>query len=83
MLQAINRVHSQVYDSSRVDETIISDILLQDNGWFVHNENEEVRPLWFTAMFLFHFRISVEAKKINTTLFYNKFEKILFSWIQF
>ena len=33
--------------------------------------------------FLFHFRISVEAKKINTTLFYNKFEKILFSWIQF
>ena len=55
MLQAINRVHSQVYDSSRVDETIISDILLQDNGWLVHNENEEVRPLWFTAMFFISF----------------------------
>ena len=55
MLQAINRVHSQVYDSSRVDETIISDILLQDNGWFVHNENEEVRPLWFTAMLFISF----------------------------
>ena len=55
MLQAIKRVHYQVYYSSRVDETIISDILLQDNGWIVGNENEEVRPLWFTGTFLISF----------------------------
>ena len=35
MLQAIKRVQYQVYYSSRVGETIISDILLQDNGWIV------------------------------------------------
>ena len=55
MLQAIKRVQYQVYYSSRVGETIISDILLQDNGWIVDNENEEVRPLWFTATFLIPF----------------------------
>ena len=32
MMQAIKRVHYQIYYSSRVAETIISDILLQDNG---------------------------------------------------
>ena len=31
MLQAIKRIHYQVYYWSRVDEAIISDILLQDN----------------------------------------------------
>ena len=43
---------------STVDEAIVSDILLQDNVWIVDNKNEEVRPLWFTGMFLiscFHF----------------------------
>ena len=52
MLQAIKRVHYQVYYWLRVDEAIITDILLQDNGWIVDNENEEVRPLWFTGAFL-------------------------------
>ena len=55
MLQAIKCVHYQVYYLSRVDETIISDILLQDNGRIVGNENEEVRPLWFTGTFLISF----------------------------
>ena len=52
MLQAIKRIHFQVYYSSRVDKTIISDILLQDNGWIVDNENAEVGPLWFTGALL-------------------------------
>ena len=51
MLQAIKCILYYVYDWSRVDEAIISDILLQ-NGWIVNNENEEVRPLWFTGTFL-------------------------------
>ena len=42
MLQAIKRVHYQVFYSSRVDETIC-DILLQGNGWIVGDENKEVR----------------------------------------
>ena len=37
MLQAIKRVRYQVYYSSRVDETIISDKLFQDNAWIVGN----------------------------------------------
>ena len=41
MLQTIKCILYQVYDWSRVDEAIISDILLQ-NGWIVNNENEEV-----------------------------------------
>ena len=52
MLQAIKCIHFQVYYSSRVDKTIISDILLQDNGWIVDNENAEVGPLWFTGALL-------------------------------
>ena len=52
MLQAIKRIHYQVYYWSRVDEAIINDILLEDHGLIVDNENEEVRPLWFTGMFL-------------------------------
>ena len=53
MLQAIKRILYQVYYWSRVDEAIITDILLQDNGWIVGNE--EVRPLWFTVTFLISF----------------------------
>ena len=52
MLQAIKRIHYQVYYWSRVDEAIISDILLQDNVWIVNNKNQEFRPLWFNAMLL-------------------------------
>ena len=44
MLQAIKGINYQIFYSSRVDESIISDILLQDNGWIVDNENKEVRP---------------------------------------
>ena len=43
MLQAIKCVHYHVYYSSSVNETILSDSLLQDNGWIINNENEEVR----------------------------------------
>ena len=55
MLQAITRVHYQVFYSSWVDETIISNILLQGNGWIVDKDNEEVRPLWLTGTFLILF----------------------------
>ena len=55
MLQAIKRVHYQVYYWPRVNETIISDILLQDNGWIGNNDNEEVLPLRFTDTFLISF----------------------------
>ena len=56
MLQVIKCIHYQVYYWLRVDEAIITDILLQDNGWIVDNEDEEVRPLWFTGTFSFlHF----------------------------
>ena len=51
MLQAIKSIHYEVYYCSTVDEAIVSDILLQD-VWIVYNENEKVRPLWFTGMFL-------------------------------
>ena len=59
MLQAIKSIHHDVYYCSTEDETIVSGILLQDNVWIVDNKNEEVRPLWFTGMFLiscFHFQ---------------------------
>ena len=58
MLQTIKSIHYEVYYCSTVDEAMISDILLQDNVWIVDNEDEEVCPLWFTAMFIisfFHF----------------------------
>ena len=55
MLLAIKHVHYQVFYSSSVDEIIISDILLQDDGWIVDNENKEVRSLWFTGTFLISF----------------------------
>ena len=62
MSQAIKGVkvtiHYQVYYSSRVDETIKSDILLQDNGWIVGNENEvssSIMVLWYVFNFIFAF----------------------------
>ena len=60
MLQAIKYVHYQVYYSSSVNETIISDSLLQDNGWIINNENEEVRPLWFTGTFVICTFVSIQ-----------------------
>ena len=58
MLEAIKNIYYEVYYCSAVDKAIVSDILLQHNVWIVDNKNEEVRPLWFTGMFLisyFHF----------------------------
>ena len=43
MLQSIKRVHYQIFYQSKVDETIILDILLQGNSWIIDNENKEVR----------------------------------------
>ena len=40
ILQAIKCILSLVYDWSRVDEAIISDIMLQNSGWIVNNDNE-------------------------------------------
>ena len=45
MLQVIKGIHYEDYHWSRVDDAIISDILLQNNVWIVNNKNEEVRPL--------------------------------------
>ena len=58
MLQAIKSIHYEVYYCSTVYETIVSDILSQDNVWIVDNKHKDVRPLWYTGMFLiscFHF----------------------------
>ena len=52
MLQGIKCIHYEVYYLSRVDESIINDVLLQNHGLIFDDENEEVRPLWFTGMFL-------------------------------
>ena len=41
MLLVIKRVHYQVFYLSRVDETIVSDILLQGSGWISDNENKK------------------------------------------
>ena len=67
MLQAIKCVHYQVFCSSRVDKIIISDIILQDNGWIVEKENKEVRPLRTVHWYVFNFCISIVANKFNTT----------------
>ena len=62
MSQAIKGVkftiHYQVYYSSRVDETIKSDILLQDNGWIIGNENEvssSIMVHWYVYNLIFAF----------------------------
>ena len=58
MLQAIKRVHCEVYYWSRVDEAIINDTFLQDHGLIVGNQNEEVRPImvhWYFFNFMFAF----------------------------
>ena len=52
MLPAIKCILYQAYGWSRVDEAIISDILLQDSGWIVNNDNKDVHPLWLTGTFL-------------------------------
>ena len=41
MLLVIKRVHYQVFYLSSVDETIVSDILLQGSGWISDNENKK------------------------------------------
>ena len=79
MLQAIKSTRYKVYYSSRVDEAIINDILLQDRGLIVDNEIEEVHPLWFTGMLLvscLHFHSN---QQIQYHLPLGKSEKILFS----
>ena len=43
MLLSIKRVHYQIFYQSKVDETIILDILLQGNSWIIDNGNKEVR----------------------------------------
>ena len=43
MLLSIKRVHYQIFYQSKVDETIILDILLQGNSWIIDNKNKEVR----------------------------------------
>ena len=45
MLQTIKCILYQVYDWPRVDEVIISDILLQDSRWIVNIDNKDVHPL--------------------------------------
>ena len=65
----------QGHDWSRVDEATISGILLQNSGWIVKNDNEEVQPLRLTGTFLIssqHFHISQE---ISYHLPLEKFEK--------
>ena len=52
MLHAIKCFLYQVYDWSRVDEAIISYILLQDSGWIVNNDNKDFHPLWLTGTLL-------------------------------
>ena len=52
MLLAFKCILYQVHDWSRVDEATISDILLQNCGWIVKNDNEEVQPLRFIGTFL-------------------------------
>ena len=41
MLLVIKRIHYQVFYLSSVDETIVSDILLQGSGWISDNENKK------------------------------------------
>ena len=52
MLQTIKCILYQVYDWSRVDEAIISDILLQDSCWIINSDSKDVHPLWLTGAFL-------------------------------
>ena len=81
MLQAIKSINYEVCYSSTVDEAIVSDILLHDNVRIVDNKNEEVRPLWFTGMFLiscFHFH---NNQQIYYHLSLEKLEKMLFFWL--
>ena len=79
LLQAIKCILCHVYDWSGVDEAIISDILLQDSGQIVNNDNKDIHPLWLTGTFLIssqHFRIS---QQISYHLPLERFEKNSFS----
>ena len=75
MLQTIKSIHYEVYYCSTVHETIVSGILLQDNVWIIVNKNEEVRPLWFTGIFL----ISCLHFLSNQQIYYHlSLEKFIF-----
>ena len=72
MLQTFKRILYEVYYWSRVVEATISDILLQDNGWIIGYENDEVHPLWLTGMFLtscLHFTFSSFKKNWQKNIF--------------
>ena len=45
MLPAIKCILYQAYGWLRVDEAIISDILLHDSGWILNNDIKDVHPL--------------------------------------
>ena len=80
MLQAIKRINYHAYYWSRVDNVIITDILLQDNGWIVGSKNEEVCPLWFSVTFLISFIQFHGSLQVSYHLSSEKFEKLVFSW---
>ena len=41
VLRAIKHVRYQIYYSSRINETILSDYLLENNGWIIDTEIEK------------------------------------------
>ena len=83
MLQAIKRIRYEVYYWPRVDEAIISDILLQDNVWIINTENEEVHPLCFIGMFLISCLHFHSNQQILYHLPLEKFEKNLIFMVSF
>ena len=83
MLQAIKRIRYEVYYWPRVDEAIISDIVLQDNVWIIDTENEEVHPLCFIGMFLISCLHFHSNQQILYHLPLEKFEKNLIFIVSF
>ena len=83
MLQAIKRIRYEVYYWPRVDEAIISDIVLQDNVWIIDTENEEVHPLCFIGMFLISCLHFHSNQQISYHLPLEKFEKNLIFMVSF
>ena len=83
MLQAIKRIRYEVYYWPRVDEAIISDIVLQDNVWIIDTENEEVHPLCFIGMFLISCLHFHSNQQILYHLPLEKFEKNLIFMVSF
>ena len=49
--QAIKRIHYQLYSWMQVDKNIVTELLLEENGWIVNAEDNSVTPLWFKGMF--------------------------------